>query len=97
MGSRGRLLTISLAGLVLLFAACTGGEVQHNTSENLHGTGECDRCHDAYPVKDVAAGLHKAAFEKQPDIHKDLCSKCHDVRTFCGECHEVPEIVKNTG
>ncbi|WP_456370265.1 hypothetical protein [Geoglobus sp.] len=97
MGGLSKPLVIALAGLVLLFTACTGDEVQQSSSERLHGTGECDRCHDAYPVKDVAAGLHRAAFEKEPDVHRDLCSKCHDVETFCGECHGVPEIVKNAG
>ena len=64
-------------------------------TEELHGVGKCDQCHDAPTVSDMAAGLHKDAFEKQPEIHKRLCSDCHDVNTFCATCHEVPGIVKS--
>ncbi len=63
-------------------------------AQELHGVGKCDQCHDAPTVSDMAAGLHKEAFVKQPDIHKKLCSDCHDVSTFCGKCHDVPEVVK---
>lgn len=61
----------------------------------LHGVGTCDQCHDPPTVKAMAGGIHKNAFEKQPDIHKTLCSNCHNVDKFCKQCHEFPQIMKN--
>ncbi|AKG91016.1 hypothetical protein GAH_01700 [Geoglobus ahangari] len=92
----GRLLLLLLAIAVMAFSGCSGEKEEKAGSAqlDLHGVGKCDQCHEAYPVKDIAAGLHKAAFDKQPDIHKRLCSECHDVNSFCGQCHEVPDAVK---
>jgi len=73
-------------------------ETQEETGEtqeaSLHGVGKCDQCHDAPTMENMAAGLHKNAFEKQPDIHKPLCSQCHDVETHCTKCHALPEVMK---
>jgi len=63
--------------------------------EEPHGVGTCDQCHDPPTVNAMAKGIHKFAFTKQPEIHKNLCSKCHDVDVFCGKCHELPEIMKS--
>ena len=62
--------------------------------EELHGIGTCDQCHDPPTVNAMAKGIHQLAFTEQPEIHKNLCSKCHDVDVFCGKCHEVPEVIK---
>ena len=105
MGRLKILLVLALVMTSLLMAGCSGEGESASASKTpeaekpvgsvqLHGVGKCDQCHDAYPVGDIAAGLHKTAFTKQPDIHKNLCSECHDVNTFCGKCHEVPDIVK---
>lgn len=108
MVSMKNLILLALMAVLILSMGCSGGKNEKNVSPGttstpekpgagevqLHGTGKCDQCHDAYPVGDIAAGLHKAAFDKQPDIHRNLCSECHDVNSFCGKCHEVPQIVK---
>lgn len=58
----------------------------------LHGVGTCDTCHEAPALDDTRAGKHKIAFEKQLDLHKDLCTQCHDVQTHCAQCHELPSF-----
>ena len=62
-------------------------------AEELHGKGMCDMCHDAPNLEKMRLGDHKLAFERDPDLHKNLCKKCHQVSNFCGRCHPVPEAV----
>ncbi len=64
------------------------------TQAALHGEGTCDNCHDAPTLEDMRSGLHKQAFEKQPSIHKPLCSNCHNVEQTCTKCHKLPEVMK---
>ncbi len=61
----------------------------------LHGVGTCNVCHKAPTISAMAAGIHAKAFAEQPDIHKKLCKKCHDVKTFCTKCHALPAVIKN--
>ena len=63
-------------------------------AEKLHGKGTCDMCHDAPTLEKMRSGDHKLAFERDPDLHKNLCGNCHEVNSFCGKCHPVPEVVK---
>jgi len=63
----------------------------------LHGVGTCDQCHDAPTLDAIRAGEHKLAFEKQPNIHKPLCSNCHNVEQTCTQCHELPPIISADG
>ncbi len=87
------LILILIAGMLLLGCAEEKRQVTNeNTEAELHGVGTCDVCHDAPTVKDMAAGLHKSAFEKEPETHKPLCKRCHDVESFCSKCHEVPDV-----
>jgi hypothetical protein len=64
-------------------------------ADELHGKGTCDMCHDAPTLEKMRSGDHKLAFERDPDLHKSLCRKCHQVSSFCGTCHPVPEIVES--
>jgi|GEM_PF-1978048 hypothetical protein len=69
-------------------------ESQQEVAQQLHGKGTCDMCHDAPTLEEMRSGDHKFAFERDPDLHKNLCSKCHEVSSFCGKCHPVPEVIK---
>ncbi len=60
----------------------------------LHGVGTCDQCHDAPTLEAMKSGEHKIAFEKQPNIHKPLCSNCHNVQETCTQCHELPAVMQ---
>ena len=64
------------------------------TADEIHGKGTCDMCHDAPTLEEMRSGDHKLAFERDPDLHKNLCGKCHEVNSFCGKCHPVPEVVR---
>jgi len=72
----------------------TAEEAGETQEASLHGVGKCDQCHDAPTMSDMAAGEHAEAFQKQPDIHKPLCSQCHEVETHCTKCHTLPEVMK---
>ena len=60
-----------------------------------HGIGTCDACHEAPTLEDMRSGLHKQAFEKQPSIHKPLCSQCHNIEVDCSTCHAIPLVVED--
>jgi len=74
-------------------APASPAETVPATSE-LHGKGTCDMCHDAPTLEKMRAGDHKLAFERDPELHKNLCGNCHEVNSFCGKCHPVPEVMK---
>ncbi len=74
--------------------ASTPAETAQAMTGEVHGKGTCDMCHDAPTLEKMRSGDHKLAFERDAGLHKNLCRKCHEVSSFCGSCHPVPEVVK---